>query len=65
MASPRADSLHPATGTDSSHTASGIKVAKEKPEHLTERVTERASPGSGRLRSWAAPWWRASRLRAL
>ena len=44
MASPRADSLHPATGTDSSHTGSGMKAAaKENAEHLTERVKDWAA----------------------
>ena len=43
MASPRADSLHPATGTDSSHTGSGMKAAKDNAEHLTERVKDRAA----------------------
>ena len=43
MASPRAGSLHPATGTDSSNTGSGMKAAKENPEHLTERVKDKAA----------------------
>jgi hypothetical protein len=43
MASPRADSLHPATGTDSSHTGSGMKAAKDSADHLTERVKDRAA----------------------
>jgi hypothetical protein len=43
MASPRSDSLHPATGTDSSHTGSGMKAAKENAEHLTERVKDKAA----------------------
>jgi hypothetical protein len=40
MATPRADSLHPVTGTDSSHTGSGIK---ENAGHLTERVKDKAA----------------------
>jgi hypothetical protein len=43
MATLRADSLHPATGTDSSHTGSGMKAAKENAEHLTERVKDKAA----------------------
>ena len=43
MASPRAGSLHPATGTDSSNTGSGMKAAKENPEHLTERDKDKAA----------------------
>jgi hypothetical protein len=31
MATPRADSLHPATGTDSSHTGRGMEAAKDLP----------------------------------
>jgi hypothetical protein len=43
MATPRADSLHPATGTDSSHTGGGMEAAKDNAEHLTERVKDRAA----------------------
>jgi hypothetical protein len=43
MASPRADLLHPATGTDSSHTGRGMEAAKENAEHLTERVKDKAA----------------------
>jgi hypothetical protein len=43
MASLRADSLHPATGPDSSHTGSGMKAAKDSADHLTERVKDRAA----------------------
>ena len=43
MATPRADSLHPATGTDSSHTGRGMEAAKDNAEHLTERVKDRAA----------------------
>jgi hypothetical protein len=35
--------LHPATGTDSSHTGSGMEAAKDNAEHLTERVKDRAA----------------------
>ena len=40
MASPRADSLHPATGTDSSHTGSGMKAAKENAERVKDRAAD-------------------------
>lgn len=43
MATLRADSLHPATGTDSSHTGSGMKAAKENAQHLAERVKDKAA----------------------
>ena len=52
MASPRADSLHPATGTDSSHTSSGMKAAKDSAD-LKRQAKDAVHDISVRARSAA------------